>query len=213
MSAADYRPQTFDGIKGDHIAEIESRVAGGDTPNFLFYGPPGTGKTTTAYAIAREIQGTTDELLEFDASDDRGIDAVRDSINPAANQTTLTGAPMVIFLDEMDSMTKEAQQALRKPMEQGSAVFVLACNDLHAVHNAVRSRCREYEFTLSERAIRERIAELADRDGVSLSDRQLDMVVGFAAGDMRAAIQRYIEVADGMADSPAVAQAAENFTD
>lgn len=193
-----YRPTTFDGIVGQPTDQIEALLDGKDTPNFLFYGPPGTGKTTTAHVIARRLQGSDSELMTFNASDDRGIDVVRDQIIPAADQSTLTGAPRVVFLDEMESMTKEAQQALRQPMEQSRAIFILACNELDAVHRAVHSRCQTFEFgPLSDTAIRTRIKQLADAEDVELDRDHLSMIVAYATGDMRVAIQRYQQVVRG----------------
>lgn len=194
----DYRPTTFDGIVGQPTAQIEGVLDGRNTPNFLFHGPPGTGKTTAAYVISRRLQGDPEQLMEFNASDDRGIEAVRTQIIPAVNQSTLSGAPRVVFLDEMDSMTTEAQQALRQPMEQSDAIFILACNDLGAVHDAVQSRCHVVEFgQLEDRAIRRRISQIAAEEGVDLDANEEATIVSFANGDMRTALQRYTAVARG----------------
>lgn len=203
----DYRPTTFEEVVGQPTTEIEAMLDGDQTPNFLFYGPPGTGKTTTAYLIGQEVQGDPERIMEFNASDDRGIDMVRTQIIPAVNQSTLSGAPRVVFLDEMDSMTTEAQQALRQPMEQSSAVFVLACNDLDSVHDAVQSRCHVKEFgALSDRAIRNRITQIAQADGVDLEANEEATIVSFANGDMRCAIQRYIQTVRGVTEEESVPQ-------
>lgn len=206
-----YRPESWNEVVGQPVEQIRATLD--DRPNYLFHGPPGTGKTTVAYLIAAELQ---DALLEYNASDDRGIDTVRESIIPAARQTTLGGQRPVIFLDEMDSMTTEAQQALRRPMEQSPAVFVLACNDVEAVHAAVKSRCHVYEFgELSKAAVKERLRAIAD-EGVPLGDDRLDSIVSFANGDMRQAIRRYNEVtrgADTAKPDERINQAAANLTD
>lgn len=192
-----YRPTTFDEIVGQQTEKIEGLLDRGE--NFLFYGPPGTGKTSTARVISRDVQGSVSELMEFNASDDRGIDTVREEIIPATGQTTLTGAPRVIFLDEMDSMTREAQQALRQPMERSDSIFVLACNDIGAVLDAVESRCQTFEFgEVPNRAVKERIRQIADDEGVEVSSNQLKTIVAFANGDVRSAIKRYQQVARGV---------------
>jgi replication factor C small subunit len=216
-----YRPRSFAGIVGQPTDQIEGLLDGKDTPNFLLYGPPGTGKTTTAYVISRELQGSESELLEFNASDERGIDTVRDRIIPIADQMTLTGQPRVIFLDEMESMTKEAQQALRQPMEQTKAVFVLACNDLDAVHDAVQSRCVVLEYgRVGDADVKARVHSLAESEGVDLGRNEISTIVGYANGDMRVALQHYEQFARGAypddgddpaTDSNTLEKSAHNF--
>lgn len=198
-----YRPTTFDEIVGQPTDQIEALLDGEHTPNFLFYGPPGTGKTTTARVIASEMPGNV-EPVEFNSSDDRGIDFVRNEIIAATGQRTLSGGTRVIILEEMESMTTEAQQALRRPMEESDDLFILLCNDVDGVHDALRSRCRDYEFGhLSDAAIRTRIEQLADRDGVMLTPNNYETIVSFAAGDMRQALTRYREIAVGVASTDA----------
>lgn len=212
MTPEQYRPDTWNGIVGQPTDEIRARLRSPPYPNFLFYGPPGTGKTTTAYMIARELHGNTDELMEFNASDERGIDTVRESIIPAVDQTTLTGQVRVVFLDEMESMTTEAQQALREPMERSDAVFILACNDVTTVHPAVRDRCADYEYAaLPDRAIRRRVEAVAAAEGLHLSESQLEHVVSFANGSMRGAIHHLTQ--PGGAPEDRITAAAQNFGD
>lgn len=201
-----YRPRSWGEVVGQPTDRIRALLDGRDTDeSFLFHGPPGTGKTTVAHLIGAEVQGSPGEMLVFNASDERGIDTVRESIIPQANQTTLTGAPMVVFLDEMDAMTKDAQEALRAPIERGRAVFILACNDREAVHSAVKSRCQPFHFdALADGDVRHRIRQVADAEGVDLSDDHLKSIVSFANGDMRAAIKRYTQVARGAYDAEVV---------
>lgn len=218
MSIEDYRPTEWREVVGQPTDRIRADLERG-ARRFLFYGPAGTGKTTTAYLIANEVQGGTDSgYLELNASKDRGIDTIRDRIIPIKDATTLTGAPMVIFLDEMEAMTSDAQHTLRQPMEQSHAVWILTCNDVDRVIDPIQSRCYDYEFAaLSDAAIRERIQQVAGEDGVDLTENDLDVITSFAAGDMRNAIQRYTQLA-GSADREStpderISQAALNLTD
>lgn len=212
MTPEYYRPETWDEIVGQPVEKIRDQLESPPHPNFLFYGPPGTGKTTVAYQIARELHGDTDELMEFNASDDRGIDVVRDEIIPSVPQTTLTGNVRVIFLDEMESMTVDAQMALREPMERSDAVFILACNDVTAVHPAIEDRCKDYEFAaLSDTAVRTRVKEIADDMGHSLSESQIDYIVSMANGSMRGAIHNLGEPSESETPDERIHQAAANF--
>lgn len=191
MQPETYRPTSWDEIVGQPTEEIRQCVDGHATPNMLFHGPPGTGKTTAAYQITRDLQGGVSDLMEFNASDDRGIDTVRERINPAVNQSTLTGAPRVILLDEMEAMTADAQQALRAPMERGNAVFVLSCNDRDSVHPAIADRCREFHFdAVPTPAMKQRLRAIADAAGLDVDEEHLSSVVAFANGSMRTAVQR-----------------------
>lgn len=213
MNADDYRPTTWDDVVGQPTDEIQAQIDGRNTPNMLFYGPPGTGKTTVAHLVTRELMGGVSDLMELNASHGRGIDTVRDEIVPATRQGTLTAAPRVIFLDEMEAMTEEAQQALRHPMERGRAVFLLACNDVSGVHDAVRDRCREYHFdSVSDRAIRRKLKGIAEREDIDVSEGQLSSITAFANGSVRSAIQKLLAAPheqDG--DGPTDAQLGGNL--
>lgn len=184
--AEQYRPTELAELVGQPADEVRALLNGRETPNLLLVGPPGTGKTTTARCVARELHGSTEPLYELNASDDRGIDTVRDTIQRVAHNVTLSGEPPVVFLDECDSMTREAQQALRRPMENAPAVFVLAANDGEAIHDAVRSRCVTFAYDQVDRtAIETRLREVAQDLG---ADVNVGEIASDAEGDIRRAL-------------------------
>ncbi|MFB6298698.1 MAG: AAA family ATPase, partial [Halobacteriales archaeon] len=129
-----YRPRRLDDIVGHEeiTARMKQYVAQDDLPHLLLSGPAGTGKTTTSIAIARELYGEDweDNFLELNASDERGIDVVRDRIKGFARSNFGGYDHRIIFLDEADSLTSQAQSALRRTMEQFSSNtrFILSCN-------------------------------------------------------------------------------------
>lgn len=183
------RPDDLAQVVGQPTREIESLIQSTDTPNYLLYGPPGTGKTTVARCIARELHTNTEPLYELNASDDRGIDAVREIVDEVAHTLTITGNPPVILLDEADSMTRDAQQALRRPMEDAPAVFILTGNDLSGIHDAVQSRCQTFEFArLPPKAIETRLHEIARE--LEATDVDCASIAHEANGDMRKALNK-----------------------
>ncbi len=149
-----YRPQSFDEIIGqkEFVSRIRAFVESKNMPHLLFAGTPGTGKTTTALVIARELYGKYNlrgNVLELNASDERGIDVIRNQIKEFAKMRSLVEIPYkIIILDEADSLTKEAQQALRRTMERYSATcrFILACNELSKIIDPIQSRCVIFKF-------------------------------------------------------------------
>jgi replication factor C subunit 2/4 len=143
-----YRPVLLKDIVGN--SETTSRLQiianEGNLPNIIISGPPGTGKTTSIHCLANEMlqDHYKDAVLELNASDDRGIDVVRNNIKLFAQKkvTLPPGKHKIIILDEADSMTTGAQQALRRTMEiySNTTRFALACNMSNKIIEAIQSR-------------------------------------------------------------------------
>ncbi|GAB7019113.1 replication factor C small subunit [Halostagnicola bangensis] len=190
-----YRPERLDEIKGheDIIPRLSQYVEQDDLPHLMLGGPAGTGKTTASQAVAREIYGSDwrDNFLELNASDQRGIDVVRDRIKNFARSSFGGYDYRIIFLDEADALTSDAQSALRRTMEQFShnTRFILSCNYSSQIIDPIQSRCAVFRFTeLSEPAIEEQVREIAENEDIEVTDDGVDALVYAAAGDMRKAI-------------------------
>lgn len=190
-----YRPRKLDEIKGhdDIVRRLKGYVEQDDLPNLIFAGPAGTGKTAAAQCIARELYGEEwgQHLLELNASDNRGIDVVRERIKNFAGSSFGGQNYEIVFLDEADSLTDDSQQALRRTIEQfsHSTRFILSCNYVNQIIGPIKSRCTLFQFSpLSDAVVAERIQEIADLEGISLTDDGMDALVYVADGDMRRAI-------------------------
>src|SRR6056297_1264040 len=191
-----YRPEALDDVKGHEniVPRLRKYVEQDDLPHLMFAGPAGVGKTASAGAIARELYGEDDwreHFLELNASDQRGIDVVRDRIKNFARSSFGGADHRIIFLDEADALTSDAQSALRRTMEQFSnnTRFILSCNYSSQIIDPIQSRCAVFRFTeLSEAAIDAQIRDIADAEGIEVTDDGVDALVYAAAGDMRKAI-------------------------
>ncbi len=190
-----YRPKTIDDIVGQEkiTARLKTFVEARNLPNMLFAGVPGVGKTTAALALAHGLFGENWEanFLELNASDERGIDVVRGKIKDFARTKALHGDFKIIFLDEADALTKDAQNAMRRSMERYSKVcrFILSCNYSSKIIEPIQSRCALFRFRpLKEDAIKERILHIAEKEGITLTDDALINLFSSAEGDLRRAI-------------------------
>ncbi len=191
-----YRPKTLDEMIGQEevVKRLKAYAEKKEMPNLLFAGPPGTGKTTAAIALAREIFGDTFEqnFLELNASDERGINVVRETIKEFARTLPFGGAKFkIIFLDEADALTADAQNALRRTMEKYAATarFILSCNYSSKIIEPIQSRCALFRFKpLRDDQIKERLRYIAQNEGLKIDEKALDALVYIAEGDMRKAI-------------------------
>ncbi|MFC6796689.1 MULTISPECIES: replication factor C small subunit [unclassified Haladaptatus] len=190
-----YRPQRLDEVVGHEniVGRLKSYVAKNDLPHLLFSGPAGVGKTTSAVAIARELYGDDwrENFLELNASDERGIDVVRDRIKNFARASFGGYDYRIIFLDEADSLTSDAQSALRRTMEQFSnnTRFILSCNYSSRIIDPIQSRCAVFRFApLDDAAVADQIRRIAENEGIPVTDEGIEALVYAADGDMRKAI-------------------------
>ncbi|KAK2962190.1 putative Replication factor C subunit 2 [Blattamonas nauphoetae] len=192
-----YRPKNLDDVVGNQAAidRLKVCIRDGTIPNIILSGPPGTGKTTCVLCIARTLLGDQykEAVLELNASDERGIDVVRNKIKMFAQKkvTLPAGRPKIIILDEVDSMTDGAQQALRRIMEiySGTTRFALACNNSSQVIEPIQSRCAILRFTrLSDKDILKRLCVVAEAEKVPADNAGMGALIFTAQGDMRQAI-------------------------
>ncbi|OJJ72139.1 hypothetical protein ASPBRDRAFT_125894 [Aspergillus brasiliensis CBS 101740] len=208
-----YRPNTLEDVSGhqDILATINKFVEANRLPHLLLYGPPGTGKTSTILALARRIYGTKNMrqmVLELNASDDRGIDVVREQIKTFAStkqifsmaptttsSSTATSSTLasykLIILDEADAMTATAQMALRRIMEKYTANtrFCIIANYTHKLSPALLSRCTRFRFSpLKEADIRSLVDIVIEKEEVNIQPEAVDSLVRLSKGDMRRAL-------------------------
>ena len=189
-----YRPKNFDDIVGQDffVKRIKAFIESKNLPHLLFCGAPGCGKTTTALVIARELYGENGlggNFLELNASDDRGIDVIRVKIKEFAKLKSLVDIPYkIICLDEADSLTKDAQQALRRTMEKYSKTcrFILACNEVSKIIDPIQSRCVIFKFKpLSKEAIINLINKIKKDEKLEIDEKNSDLLYEISKGDVR----------------------------
>lgn len=162
-----YRPKEFSDFEGqEHIIEkVRAFVEQKNMPHMLFAGPAGTGKTSLSIVVAKKLFGSSwqGNFLELNASDERGIDVVRNKVKDFARTKALGDVPFkIIYLDESDALTKEAQQALRRTMENYTRTcrFILSCNYSSKIIEPIQSRCAIFRFRL---LTKEQVFKLIDR--------------------------------------------------
>ncbi|CAG0902602.1 unnamed protein product [Cyprideis torosa] len=196
-----YRPRTIDDVacQEEVVSVLRSCLTkSGDLPNLLFYGPPGTGKTSTILAICRDLYGPDvgKRILELNASDERGIQVIREKVKNFAHATSVAirsdGKPCppykIIILDEADSLTSAAQSALRRTMETESKAtrFCLICNYVTRIIDPITSRCSKFRFKpLDDAVVKSRLLAISQEEKLCIP---IDPIIEMSGGDMRRAI-------------------------
>ncbi|CAI0393164.1 unnamed protein product [Linum tenue] len=191
-----YRPQSLDDVAAhrDIIDTIERLTNEKKLPHLLLYGPPGTGKTSTILAVARKLYGSEYRkmILELNASDDRGIDVVRQQIQDFASSQSFPRASVkLVLLDEADAMTKDAQFALRRVIEKytKSTRFALICNHVNKIIPALQSRCTRFRFApLDPVHVTGRVRHVIESERLDVTETGLAALVRLSSGDMRKAL-------------------------
>ena len=200
-----YRPKNLDEVIGQrHVTErLKAYVETKNMPHLLMTGPAGTGKTTCSLAMAREMFGDEwkGNFIELSASDERGIDVVRGKIKEFARTAPLGNAEFkIIFMDEADALTSDAQAALRRTMEKYSKIcrFILSCNYSSKIIDPIQSRCAVFRFKpLSKDDVKGFLMRIVTNENVKIDDEALDALVHVARGDMRRAVNS-LQVAASM---------------
>ena len=166
-----------------------------ELPHFLFSGTTGVGKTATSIAFAKDLWGDDwrSNWIDFNASDERGIDTVRNEIKQYAKQRGISSTSFkIIFLDEVDSMTDDAQRALRRTMEDYSEFtkFILCCNHPSKLLDAIRGRCVERTFSpVDKDVLSKHLKYICDSEGITYEDSALDLLAEKTNGKVRNALQ------------------------
>ncbi|MCD6467922.1 MAG: replication factor C small subunit [Thermoplasmata archaeon] len=191
-----YRPKNLAEVVGHHeiVERLTAYAKAKNIPHLLFAGPAGTGKTTCAIAIAKEIFGETwkQNFQELNASDERGINVVRGKIKDFARTAPLGDVGFkIIFLDEADALTADAQAALRRTLEKYSHIcrFILSANYSSRIIEPIQSRCAVFRFKpLNEEDVKTYIKRITENENIEITSDGLDAITFIARGDLRKAV-------------------------
>lgn len=187
-----YRPQSLTDIIGNEevISVLKKMLDNESMPNMLFCGPPGTGKTTSIRAIARGIykKHYSSSVLELNASNERGIETVRSTIKAFANTVSFSNQMKLVILDEADSMSRDAQNAMRRIIEDfsGNARFCFIVNYASRIIPAIQSRCTKFRFSpVRGNIIKERIKDICQNEDIQHTDEGIEILAEACNGDIR----------------------------
>lgn len=188
-----YRPEKFSDIRGQKeiVKRVKALVDGKNMPHLLFTGPAGVGKTTMSLVIARQLFGAArhQNFLELNASDERGIDVVRNKVKDFARTRAIGDVPFkIIYLDECDALTREAQQALRRTMENYTQTcrFILSANYSSKIIDPIQSRCAIFRFKpLSKEEIVEIVDHIARQEKLKIDEKAKEALYRVCDGDCR----------------------------
>jgi len=190
-----YRPARLADVIGHEeiTRRLQSYVDKRNLPNMMFSGPAGTGKTSSSIALAKELFKANFEqnFLELNASDDRGIDVVRNTIKDFARTLAFDSDFKIIFLDECDALTQDAQQALRRTMEKYTKTcrFILSCNYSSKIIEPIQSRCVIYRFKpLSTKDVDKQIKHIAEKEKLHVDEKAEKAINYICQGDLRKAV-------------------------
>ena len=192
-----YRPSKLSDIYGQEqfVMDAQSWKQESNMPNLLLYGNSGNGKTSAGIVVAKEILGDEfkHNFFEINASDDRRLETVRTTIKQAAQSASIGDVPFrICLLDEMDNMTSDAQNALKRIMERYSnnIRFIITCNDKNKIIFALQSRCANYHFKpISNESMLDMVKEILHKENITrFSDEDLGDFLYSMNGDMRRAI-------------------------
>lgn len=193
-----YRPKTLDEIVNQEevVSSLKTILKTKVMPHMLFAGPPGVGKTATAHAFSRDLFGedyiAAGLFMEINASDERGIDTIREKVKNFARTIPMKGFGFkILLLDESDQLTDEAQHAFRRVMEQfsGTCRFILIANYSNRIIEPIQSRCTVFRFRpIEARHVAEAIRRIASEEGLKLDENAVAAIVEISEGDLRKAI-------------------------